>query len=226
MATEQHQHGAHEHGRHGHEHGHHGGGHGGHRPYDREMREADWSEVWERQRSREAMAHGWLDALDLEPDSCLVDVGSGPGFVSLLAAERVGPPGRVYAVDRAPAALDFLRERMAEAGVRGVEPLLGDGDAIPLPDGSATRALVANMLHHNDDPAAILREVCRVLAPGGQALIVEYDPAGSEATGPPAIERLPAAQVQEWVLAAGYARWEPRAVGEAHYGVLACKGEA
>ncbi len=193
------------------------------RHYDREMRDADWQEVWERQRGREAMERGWLDVLGLAPGSRFLDVGSGPGFVSLLAAERVGAAGRVYAMDRSPEALQFLRERLAERAVDNVEPLAGAGDAIPLPDGSASHALVAQMLHHNDAPEAIVREVLRVLQPGGAALIVEHDPAGSTASGPPAAERLPATRVQEWLAAAGYDGWQACDVGEGRYGLLAFK---
>jgi ubiquinone/menaquinone biosynthesis C-methylase UbiE len=193
------------------------------RPYDRDMRNADWQEVWERQRDRETMERGWLDQLALAPGSQFLDVGSGPGFVSLLAAERVGAAGRVYAVDPAPEALQFLRDRLAERPADNVEPLAGAGDAIPLPDASATHALLAQMLHHADAPEAILREVRRVLAPGGAALIVEHDPAGDTASGPPAAERLPATRVQDWLAAAGYDGWQACAVGDDRYGLLAYK---
>jgi ubiquinone/menaquinone biosynthesis C-methylase UbiE len=210
-------------------HGHHhaeaaDGGQDQHgRPYDRDMRDADWQEVWERQRERQAQAAGWLDVLDLAPGSCLLDVGSGPGFVSVLAAERVGAAGRVYAMDRSPAALQFLRERLAERPLANVEPLAGAGDAIPLPDASASHALIAQMLHHTDAPEAILREVLRVLAPGGAALIVEHDPADAATGGPPAAERLPATQVQDWLAAAGYDGWQACDAGEGRYGLLAYK---
>jgi SAM-dependent methyltransferase len=214
---------------HGHT-GHHGhataagGGHHHHgQPYSRDMHDADWQEVWERQRGREADSRAWLDLLGLQPGSCFLDVGSGPGFVSLLAAERVGPKGRVYAMDRSPDALRLLRDRLAERPADNVEPLTAAGDAIPLPDGSASHALLANMLHHNDAPEAILGEVLRVLAPGGAALIVEHDPAGSTANGPPAADRLPATRVQDWLAAAGYDGWQACDPGEGRYGLLAHK---
>ncbi|HEY7060335.1 MAG TPA: methyltransferase domain-containing protein [Chloroflexota bacterium] len=220
-ASEHHGHGEHAAGaayEHGHEHGH---GHGRH--YSRDMHDADWQEVWDHQRDREAMARGWLDTLDLQPGSRFLDVGSGPGFVSLLAAERVGAAGRVYAMDRSREALHFLRERLAERDLGNVEPLVGAGDAIPLPEASASHALVANMLHHDDAPDAILREVLRVLAPGGAALVVEHDPAATDLQGPPVAERLPATQVQDWLAAAGYDGWQACDVGEGRYGLLAYK---
>jgi ubiquinone/menaquinone biosynthesis C-methylase UbiE len=208
---------------------HHAHRHG--RPYDRDMRDADWQEVWDRQREREAVERGWLDLLALAPGSQFLDVGSGPGFVSLLAAERVGAVGRVYAMDPSPSALQFLRDRLVERAAAhadarptaNVEPLAGAGDAIPLPDGCASHALLAQMLHHTDAPDAIVREVLRVLAPGGTALIVEHDPAGDTESGPPAADRLPATRVQDWLAAAGYDGWQACEVGDGRYGLLAFK---
>ncbi|SRR5579884_287009 len=191
--------------------------------YDRHMHHADWERVWERQRQREAMERGWLDTLGLEPGARVADVGSGPGFISLLAAERVGAEGRVYAVDRSAEALAFLQRQLAAHPQASVEPLVGAATAIPLPDASVSRALVAQMLHHDDAPQAILFEVLRVLEPGGRALIVEHDPDGSEESGPPRGERLPAARVREWLAAAGYVDVADCAVGEDRYGLLAHK---
>lgn len=204
-------------------HSAHGSHHGHHRAYDRDMHDADWQEIWERQRSREALEEGWLAALGLALGARLLYVGSGPGFISLLAARRVGPTGRVYALDRAPEALAFLRARLAEHQAANVEPVLGGGDAIPLPDASVSHALVAQMLHHNAAPEAILREVFRVLAPGGTILVVEHDPAGSTASGPPAAERLPAPRVRAWLAAAGYTEIESCPAGEGRYGFRARK---
>ncbi len=192
-------------------------------PYDRHMHHADWEHVWERQRQREPMERGWLDTLGLEPGARVADVGSGPGFISLLAAERVGAGGRVYAVDRSPEALAFLRQQLAVRPAASVEPLVGAATAIPLPDASVDRALVAQMLHHDDTPQAILFEVLRVLAPGGRLLIVEHDPDGSEESGPPRAERLPAERVREWLAAAGYVDVADCAAGEGRYGLLAQK---
>src|SRR5688572_28019385 len=89
----------------------------GERPYDHEMREADWAVVWERQVERAALWPHWLDRADVRAGERVLDVGSGPGFTSLLIGERVGPTGRVWALDRAPAALDYLRARQAERAV-------------------------------------------------------------------------------------------------------------
>jgi ubiquinone/menaquinone biosynthesis C-methylase UbiE len=125
--------------------------------------------------------------------------------------------------------LQFLRDRLAERAVApdavNVEPVAGAGDAIPLPDASATHALLAQMLHHTDAPDAIVREVLRVLAPGGTALIIEHDPAGSPDSGPPVADRLPATRVQDWLAAAGYDGWQACEAGEGRYGLLAFKAD-
>jgi ubiquinone/menaquinone biosynthesis C-methylase UbiE len=187
------------------------------------MHHADWAAVWERQAGRAALWPTWLDRAGVQPGERVLDVGCGPGFASLLIGERVGPAGCVWALDRAPAALDYLRARQAERGVMAVEPLLGSATAIPLADGSVDCALVAHMLHHNDEPARVLREVGRVLAPGGRALIVEYDPAGPDDIGPPHAARLPAATVRGWLPGAGLEAPAPEPADEGRYLFLAQK---
>jgi ubiquinone/menaquinone biosynthesis C-methylase UbiE len=187
------------------------------------MHQADWAEVWEHQVGRADLWPGWLERAGIGPGARVLDVGCGPGFTSLLIGEHVQPGGRVWALDRAAAALDYLRARQAERGDTSVEPLLGAATAIPLPDASVDCAVVAHMLHHTDDPAAILREVGRVLTADGRALIVEYDPAASDDVGPPRSERLAATTVADWLPAAGLTASFPEPAEEGRYLLLASK---
>jgi ubiquinone/menaquinone biosynthesis C-methylase UbiE len=187
------------------------------------MHQADWGAVWERQAGRAALWPTWLDRASVQPGERVLDVGCGPGFTSLLIGQRVGPQGHVWALDRAAAALEYLRARMAERGVTAVEPLLGSATAIPLPDRSVDCAVVAHMLHHNDNPAGVLREVGRVLAPAGRALIVEYDPSGRDDIGPPRSERLSATTVRGWLPGAGLEDADPEPADEGRYLFVARK---
>jgi ubiquinone/menaquinone biosynthesis C-methylase UbiE len=187
------------------------------------MHQADWAVVWERQAGRAALWPTWLDRAGVQPGEKVLDIGCGPGFTSLLISERVGPTGHVWALDRAPAALDYLRARQVERGVAAVEPLLGSATAIPLPDSSVDCVVVAHTLHHSDDPAGVLREVGRVLAPAGRALIIEYDPAGRDDIGPPRSARLPATTVRVWLPAAGLADTAPEPAEEGRYLFVARK---
>src|SRR5262249_20323194 len=85
--------------------------------YRKDMSDAAWDAVYARQMERAELADGWLDALELRPGSRLLDVGAGPGYFSLRAAARVGPTGRVIAVDRSAEALAFLATKQEELAV-------------------------------------------------------------------------------------------------------------
>lgn len=109
----------------------------------------------------------------LAPGQTLLDVGSGPGTITLDLAERVAP-GRVTAVEHNDAALELTR---AEAERRGIEVdlVVGDVHALPLPDDSFDVAHAHQVLHHVADPVQALREMRRVTKPGGLVAVRETD---------------------------------------------------
>jgi ubiquinone/menaquinone biosynthesis C-methylase UbiE len=109
----------------------------------------------------------------------VLEPGPGMGFFTLEAARRVGPAGRVVAVDLQPQMIAGLRRRARRAGVEaridarvagaaslGVEDLVGKVDLV----------LAFAMVHELPDAEAFFREVRRALAPGGKLLLAE--PAG------------------------------------------------
>jgi len=104
----------------------------------------------------------------LAGDSVVADLGCGTGN----AAEFLAPHVRkIIAVDREPAMLEAARKRLS--GFRNVEFKRGELHALPLEDESINIALVMLVLHHIADPAAVVAEIGRVLAPGGTLLIVD-----------------------------------------------------
>jgi len=97
-----------------------------------------------------------------------IGVGTG-GLLTELAARAA----RVIGVDHSPAMLEEARRRLTAAAVNGIELRLGEMSHLPLPDVSVA-CVVANMvLHHAADPAAVLAEIRRVLAPGGVLLLAD-----------------------------------------------------
>lgn len=102
-----------------------------------------------------------LDALDLAPGLSLLDLGCGPGV--LLRALAASSPGvKAFGLDEGP-------ERLLAA--RAAEPpaalLRGDAQRLPFGDRTFERVLAAEVLEHLPEDAAALREIRRVLAPGG-----------------------------------------------------------
>ncbi|HEX6988220.1 MAG TPA: methyltransferase domain-containing protein [Bacillota bacterium] len=176
-------------------------GHSGH--FDREMRHTDWQRFWHLQLEREAQINAWLDTLDLKPGDRFLDVGSGPGLASLLAAERVGPRGKIVALDINHEALAWLRHQARRRGLDGIETMVADAGAMPLPGASFTHALAALVLHHLADPPGVIAEIRRVLAPGGRLLVADYRPDGDPGVGPPVDARIGADQAAAWMGAAG-----------------------
>ena len=100
----------------------------------------------------------------------VADVGTGTGFVAAGIAPRVA---RVIAVDNSPAMLKVARENLAELGITNVELIEGDVAALPLEDASVDAAFANMVLHHAEDPAAMLAEMARVVRPGGVAAVVD-----------------------------------------------------
>ena len=100
----------------------------------------------------------------------VADVGTGTGFVAAGIAPRVS---RVLAVDNSPAMLEVARKNLGELGIANVELLEGDVRALPLESGSMDAAFANMVLHHAEDPAAMLREMARVVRPGGVVAIVD-----------------------------------------------------
>lgn len=118
----------------------------------------------------EAVREAAIARAYLRPAMIVADVGSGTGF---MAAGLAPLAARVYALDGSPAMLEQARRNLAQHDNVSFE-LMQDG-AIPLPDASVD-AVFANMfLHHCTDPLAAIREMARILRPGGRLVISDMD---------------------------------------------------
>jgi arsenite methyltransferase len=101
----------------------------------------------------------------------VVDVGCGAGIDSLIAARMVGPEGRVVGVDMTPAMLERARAGASEAGLTNVEFHQGFAESLPVTDGWADVVISNGVLNLFPDKMAGLREMARVLKPGGRLQI-------------------------------------------------------
>jgi SAM-dependent methyltransferase len=98
----------------------------------------------------------------------VVDVGSGAGFDSFIAAGQVGPGGQVTGVDMTPEMLDKARQTAGELGLGQVEFREGLAEALPVPDGWADVVISNGVINLCADKQAVLAEIFRVLRPGGR----------------------------------------------------------
>jgi SAM-dependent methyltransferase len=107
----------------------------------------------------------------LQPAERVVDVGSGGGFDTFIAAKMVGPSGQVIGIDMTPAMLEKARASAAAADTENVEFREGFGEALPVEDGWADVVISNGVLNLMPDKDAALREMARVLKPGGRLQI-------------------------------------------------------
>jgi ArsR family transcriptional regulator len=106
----------------------------------------------------------------LPTDWTVADIGTGTGHLLPGLASHFR---RVIAVEPATAMLECARHRVAENGRENVEFHQGDLGRLPIADGACDLALACLVLHHIEEPAAALRQMHRILKPGGRLLIVE-----------------------------------------------------
>jgi SAM-dependent methyltransferase len=98
----------------------------------------------------------------------VLDLGSGAGFDSILAARRVGPAGKVVGVDFAAAMVEKARRNAAAVGVTNAEFRQGEADALPVEGGWADLVISNGVFNLCLDKPKVLAEVYRVLRPGGR----------------------------------------------------------
>jgi len=103
----------------------------------------------------------------LAPGERVVDIGSGAGFDSFLAAAQVGPTGRVVGVDMTPEMLEKSTATGTELGLDQVEFRAGLAESVPVEDSWADVVISNGVINLCADKHAVLSEIRRVLRPGG-----------------------------------------------------------
>ncbi len=120
-----------------------------------------------------------LALLDLAPGERVLELGCGTGVFLPALAAAVGPNGQVVGIDHNQGFLEEARQRVETAGASTLVTLeAADAERLPYPAASFDAVHVERVLMHLEDPDAALREVCRVLKPGGRFVAAEPDSAG------------------------------------------------
>jgi arsenite methyltransferase len=110
----------------------------------------------------------------LRPGEAALDVGSGGGIDTILAARRVGSEGKAVGLDTLEEMCERGRRHAAAAGVEGwTEFLRGEMEDIPLPDGSLDVVLSNGVLNLSARKSRALAEIFRVLRPGGRICMAD-----------------------------------------------------
>ena len=107
----------------------------------------------------------------LAPGETVLDLGSGAGIDCFLAAQRVGPTGRVIGVDMTPEMLERARRNARDGGYANVEFRLGEIEALPVADESVDVIISNCVLNLSTAKERALAEARRVLRPGGRIVV-------------------------------------------------------
>jgi demethylmenaquinone methyltransferase/2-methoxy-6-polyprenyl-1,4-benzoquinol methylase len=109
----------------------------------------------------------------LRPGMKVLDIAGGTGDLARAFARRVGPHGQVWLTDINGSMLSIGRDRLLDDGL--AQPVVQcDAEALPFPDRSFDRVTVAFGLRNMTRKEAALREMHRVLVPGGRLLVLEF----------------------------------------------------
>lgn len=112
-------------------------------------------------------------AAGLRPGEVVVDLGCGGGIDTILAAHAVAPPGKAIGLDMLPEMLEVAAQNAAEAGVRNVEWLSGEIEAIPLPDSSMDAVISNGVVNLSPRKSRAFAEIFRILRPGGRMVVAD-----------------------------------------------------
>lgn len=133
----------------------------------RDVFESDGREVWDRR-------YDIIKALDLKTGQRVADVGAGTGFFSLIMAEKVGPEGKVYAVDISKNFVDGVMERAKQAGFKNMIGVVNDQKSVRLPDASVDLVFISDTYHHFEYPITTLKTIHSALIENGEVVVIDY----------------------------------------------------
>jgi ubiquinone/menaquinone biosynthesis C-methylase UbiE len=141
------------------------------------------------------------DRLRNKQPQTLVEIGAGTAFFCIAFREQL-KPSKIYACDVSDRMLAWVRENVVPA-YPDIVPVKSAESAVPLDDGIADLVFMINLHHELDDPALTLGEAYRLLKPGGEILIVDWQKRDMPEGPPQAIRYVPE-RVREELVQAGF----------------------
>jgi len=168
-------------------------------------------------------SEAFFKELDLKKGTTFLDVACGRGAYCLKASAIIGPAGTVYAVDLWPEGIEALKARAAAKNALNIKAFVSDaGRQIPVADQAVDSCLMATVLHdfvEDHISEKVLREVVRVLKPGGRLAIVEFKKTDGP-PGPPIHIRLSPDEVADILSPYGFSQKRLTDVGPYNYLML------
>jgi predicted methyltransferase len=151
-----------------------------------------------------------MDALGVAAGQAVADIGSGSGYFTFHLAQRVGPRGKVFAVEIDEGELKRIRRRAEKEGLGQIQTVRGEPDDPKLPVGTLDSILVMNAYHEFREPDAMLRGFHQALKPGGRLAIIDGEAkAGKKRESYYSSHNLPKEIVQEEAARNGFRLLRP-----------------
>lgn len=163
-----------------------------------------------------------LSQFNIEPGSIVADLGCGIGSYTFELASRVGPSGKVFAIDVQKPLVDTLAKTCKEKNLTHVSVLwddMDDANGIALQDQSIDRIVIANTLFQIEDMQKFATEVKRILKPRGMVLIIDWSESFG-GLGPVPQSIVSMTRAQEIFEKVGLFTGKTINAGEHHYGFV------
>jgi len=125
-------------------------------------------------RDAEERPDSLVNALEIPVGVSVAEIGSGTGYFTWRLAEKVGPTGKVFAVDVQQRMLDLTAETIKKHKLSNVQLILGSENDPHLPPASLDLVLIANAYHEFSEPEAMMTAVNRSLKPDGRLVVIEF----------------------------------------------------
>jgi len=125
-------------------------------------------------RDSEERPDSLLNLLEIPNGATVAEIGTGTGYFTWRLAEKVGPKGKVFAVDVQQNMLDLTAETVKKHRLSNVQLALGADNDPHLPAASLDLVFIANAYHEFSDPPAIIAAVNRALKPDGRLVVIEF----------------------------------------------------
>jgi ubiquinone/menaquinone biosynthesis C-methylase UbiE len=168
-------------------------------------------------------ADALFEFLPLEATTAFLDIACGNGAYTFAASERIGPKGRLYALDLWEKGITLLQKEAEKRGIKNLQSAVGDAtQKIPLEDACVDLCFMASVLHdfvHIQGEEAVLAECARVLKPGGKLAVVEFKKIDGP-PGPPCQSRMTPGDVETLLTSQGFTKEREGEVGPYHYAIL------
>lgn len=161
-----------------------------------------------------------LTSAGIKEGDTLLDLGSGQGYLSIVASKIVGENGRVFALDIFDKSIDKLNKTISKKNISNVEPVLADcTKEIPLPEETVDVCLMSNVMHgfvENNELKAVMKNVMSVLKKQCAIVVIDFKKIRT-LFGPPLSIRLSPEDVEKILYPYGFSMKKQFDASHSHY---------